>query len=160
MHMIIHLQLSSLVHTGRVLFCMFILCWVYLDATRLGGSANNSDPSRANSYQQPLWKHHPRRWQTHCLTPCWSQVCGSNIQTHTSTHTYTITEWPLVVFASGLSSFLILCVWREVSLTHSALSSDAIRMPTVSSTERLTLFSLWTLWDQLFFPSLLISLIH
>lgn len=33
----------------------------YADAPGLGGGAGNGDPSRADSYQQPLWKHHPRR---------------------------------------------------------------------------------------------------
>lgn len=121
--MIIHyLQLPSLVfHTGKVLFCMFTLsCWFYVDATRLGGGANNGDPSWANSYQQSLWKHHPRWWQTHCLPPCWSQVCGSELQTHTSTHTYTITEWPLCA-GCVCSRFVVpphpVCLERGVTYT-------------------------------------------
>lgn len=95
-------------------------CWFYLDAARLGGGAHNGDPSGADSYQQPLWKHHPRWWQTHCLPACWSQVCGSDIHIHTHTNTYTITECPLCA-ACVCSRFVVspqpVCLERGVSYT-------------------------------------------
>lgn len=37
------------------------VCAHNLDATRLGGGADNRDPTGAHPHQQPLWKYHPRR---------------------------------------------------------------------------------------------------
>lgn len=53
----------------------------------------------------------------------------------------------LPAFSSGLWCLFSLCVWRETWLTPSAWTSDAIRMPTVSSMEQPTPSFLWTLWD-------------
>lgn len=136
--------------------CIFTAV-MWIDAPRLGASATLSDPSRPDSYQQPLWKHHPRWWRVHRFSASWSQVCDSHGQTtgiaHTRSYTHLsrtlwVSTWELSSSSPGSWCLLSLCVWKEEWLTRFAWSSLAIKMPTVSSTEEPSLSSSSTLWDQ------------